>query len=407
MAPPRNILLVLFLTWTAVFYIIIPIFILGNIDTVQALEAITEPEHEHEQGQDKNEKRHLLKLMGNELTMDQLERYPFTGLADIMSPSVRTYNQTKYRQYIHDDDDEHDDEYDDDNNHQHQHQHQHQDPSVTSVGLYWQIPRSGGTTLKYVLGVCLELTQASRTSKDYCDVERPDLHVCSTRFGKYVNADTSDDYGIVRAHRLNLVPSQMVDVIVSSRFLHVSGLFDPYHRGKAFTILRDPIERAVSTFYYLRNAKWERNYNAEFQNMTLLQYATREDTSSNWMTRWLTGKHSAPYVEPSDLHFAKEVLRRKFLVLLTSDMLQSVNTLISYMNWEPDKSQYQCIQHNVDMVVKHNKSMHPKLINIDPKVRQALIQKNLLDIELYDYAKEFLYPLASTYKYNHQYSNNG
>ena len=101
--------------------------------------------------------------------------------------------------------------------------------------------------MKHILGTCLKLVQSSRTSVDYCDVETDDLHVCHTQLGFFINADTSDDHGIKRSHDLGLVPSGLVDVVVSSRFLHVASLFDVEHIARSFTIVRDPLGRTIST----------------------------------------------------------------------------------------------------------------------------------------------------------------
>ncbi len=173
---------------------------------------------------------------------DIINRYPFNGLSDIaQSINHDNYSKDETRS------------------------------TASTTALFWQIPRTGGTTLKYILGSCLNLVQASRMSADYCDVEDPNLHVCQTNnLGPYVNADTSDDHGIQRAQELKLVPSGLVDVIVSSRFLHVVALFDVDHKGRVFTVVRDPVDRIVSTFYYLQNANWERTYNDKYKVISVL-----------------------------------------------------------------------------------------------------------------------------------------
>lgn len=147
------------------------------------------------------------------------------------------------------------------------------------TGFYWQVPRAGGTTLKHIMGTCLRRVQAARTSADYCDMNSNELSLCQTKLGKFVNADPSDHGGIQRSEKLKLIPSGMADVIVSSRILHAATLYDDKHKGRLFTILRHPIERAVSTFYYLQNADWERNYRPEFKKMNLLEYAALPDTA--------------------------------------------------------------------------------------------------------------------------------
>ena len=274
-----------------------------------------------------------------------IEKYPFTGLGDVSSMPA----------------------------------------GEKQVGFYWQIPRSGGTTLKHILGTCLSLVQSSRTSVDYCDVESHELNVCHTRLGSFVNADTSDDHGIQRSHELGLVPSGMVDVVVSSRFLHAASLFDIHHTARSFTIMRDPLERTISTFYYLKEATWERNYDESYKHMTLMEYIQRDETSSDWMVRWLTGKQHESVLTTNDLEFAKDILRRKFLILLTEEMRVSVDRLIRYMNW--NETNKVCLKENVAKVSRHNKSLHPN-INVGAKENEAMREKNKFDIALYDYALE-------------------
>ena len=260
-----------------------------------------------------------------------------------------------------------------------------------TMGFYWQIPRCGGTTLKHIMGTCLKRVQAARTAADYCDMNSNELSLCTTKLGTFINADPSDHLGIQRSDRMGLVRSGMADVVVSSRILHAATLFDQEHKGRLFTVLRDPVERAVSTFYYLQNAYWERHYRPEYKEMTVLDYAALPDTSNNWMTRWLTGKNAEPHLTLDDLAFAKELLRRKFLILLTDEMSTSVQRLMHYMGWEIDDADMddarECLLAATGKKGGHNKNIH-KTIDKESAEYEALRQINNLDIELYEYAKD-------------------
>jgi hypothetical protein len=259
------------------------------------------------------------------------------------------------------------------------------------VGFYWQVPRCGGTTLKHILGTCLKRVQAARTSADYCDMNTNKLQTCKTKVGLFVNADPSDHGGIQRCEHMGLVPSGVADVIVSSRILHAATLFDPQHKGRLFTILRHPIERAVSTFYYLQNAYWERHYKPELKEMTLLDYAALPDTANNWMTRWLTGKNAEPHLTSQDVAFAKELLRRKFLILMTDEMSTSIERLLHYMDWRVPEQYYEetkaCLLTNTKKDAGQNKNKH-LMPDVGTAEYEALKAINDLDMELYEYAKE-------------------
>ncbi len=241
--------------------------------------------------------------------------------------------------------------------------------------------------MKHIFGNCLNLVQASRISPNLCDVEKKELHVCKTRKGSYVNADTSDINGIQRAIDLNLIPSGLTDVIVSSRFLHALALFDIDSKARAFTAIRDPIERAVSTFYHLQKASLDGQYDAKYKEMTLLQYVQSDDTPSNWMVRWLTGKQNQTMLTDDDLNFAKELLRKKFIILLTEEMRLSFYRLTQYMNWSFDESGRNCIDKNLSKVARQNKDLYPE-IEVGSDEYKAIREKNSLDIELYNYALE-------------------
>ena len=94
----------------------------------------------------------------------------------------------------------------------------------------------------------------------------------------YTNVNVATADGINRALSLGLVPSHLADVIVSSQVDKISSLFTSNEHARAFTILRNPVDRAVSMFYFLKSMGNER-----MKNMTLEEYAKSDMIENNWL----------------------------------------------------------------------------------------------------------------------------
>ncbi len=253
------------------------------------------------------------------------------------------------------------------------------------TAFFWQIPQTGGTTMKNILGMCLDLSQASRTSAQACDSESHNngLKVCKTNMGKFVNCDPSDDHGIQRCNKLKVVESGLADVIVSSRFLHAASLFDPDHQARAFTIIREPVERMISTFHYLREATWEREYDEILKNMTLLEFANREETPTNWMVRYLTGNMMKSTVTREDLDLAKSILEKKFYILLTKEIGIGVDRFLKDMNFKMTQEARLCVDEEMSKI---SDSLSYPRTNMTSSAVRVLQKKNDLDTELYEHA---------------------
>ena len=73
----------------------------------------------------------------------------------------------------------------------------------------------------------------------------------------FLNVDTYTPNGIQRAKQLNLVTSGLVDVILSPLLHDASTLFTPTRKGRMITMLRHPIERAASLFYFIQDTQWK------------------------------------------------------------------------------------------------------------------------------------------------------
>lgn len=250
--------------------------------------------------------------------------------------------------------------------------------------VFWHVSKSGGTTMVDIFSTCLNFRVAAEIGVLEGHDQDETLKVVTLNEGlRYVNVDTTTSLGIQRAKQLNLVPSGLADVIVSPLFHDLLALFDHKHRGRMFTVLRHPIDRAVSMFFYLQNATWEETYDPTLKQLTLLQYARSGKAENNWMVRFLTDTPTGP-LDTHHILLAREILRRKFLIGLLSNMDDSMTRFGWYFGWNE-------LEHsNVQECVRHawtNKQTHPQ-IEEGSEMWNALLDVNYYDMELYMYARE-------------------
>lgn len=74
----------------------------------------------------------------------------------------------------------------------------------------------------------------------------------------YINIDTTTEGGILRADSLGFqIQPQIANVVITPLILEATQhLFSSLNKGMMFALLRHPVERAISQFYYLQNATW-------------------------------------------------------------------------------------------------------------------------------------------------------
>ena len=111
-------------------------------------------------------------------------------------------------------------------------------------------PSSSYSIIKDIVGKCLKQTLASEVGVRDGHAQDEILQVLDFNGAKYVNVDTTSIEGLHRAAAMGLASSGYSDVIASSYFAEVGMLFDLHHKGRPFVLLRDPIARAVSMYYY-------------------------------------------------------------------------------------------------------------------------------------------------------------
>ena len=166
---------------------------------------------------------------------------------------------------------------------------------------------------------------------------------------KFVNVDTTSKSGILRAEQLGLVASKKVDIIFTSDISFASEhLFDPENKGRIYALFRHPVDRAVSKFYYLQTATWERTYRPEWAGMDIIKWATEENADENFIVKKLMGKKLSETVDMSDLIIAKEIIRQHFVVGLMNDMEESVRrfNIVLGVDYAGERGQ-QCMEQYV------------------------------------------------------------
>lgn len=226
-----------------------------------------------------------------------------------------------------------------------------QDQPITTVGRYkrdipffWSIPKSGTSTIKAILCQCLNLRMASSTGQiRYESYDKIQLvkvggvggHGNGPRGGHYVNVNFGYLEGIQKAKEWKMAESGLVDVAVTSYIHEGVDALDPSHPARVFTILRHPVLRLISDFYYQKVAIWEKTFDGSRDtNLTLLEYASDSQFHvDNWMTRMLSKRHDGP-LKDDDFLYAKRVLKEKVLILLLDEIDESVARLLAFMAWE-------------------------------------------------------------------------
>lgn len=192
---------------------------------------------------------------------------------------------------------------------------------------------------------------------------------------RYVNVDTTTREGITRAKSLHLGSSGLPDVIGTPLVSDIVDLFDPSHRGRFFTVLRDPIDRALALF------ESEKGMNPDLIEWTLTDFVQSTKYQSNFLAWSLTNKNPSD-ITPEDMVSAKKMLHDKFVIGLFDKMEESFVRFEKYFGWSDlikTESMSNCIESNMPGETLEG-SHH--LFSL------PLIRENAYDLQLYDYAKE-------------------
>jgi len=260
-------------------------------------------------------------------------------------------------------------------------------PRPSDTAFFFHVPRAGGSTMKDIIGKCLKLVQSSEVGVRDGHDKDPILQVLDVKESKYVNVDTTTVPGIQRAVDMGLAMAGLADVIVSSYYHESAALFDLNHQGRAFMIMRNPIERAVSMYWH--RVKEVGDLDAE---ISIEDYAQGNGIENNWMTRFLTNRMTGELTK-EDMEQAKQILKEKFMIGLLDDLDESVYRIMKYNQWkystdETEKmKQEDCIR---DLSIVGS-AINPDPYEIPTRGTQAyalITWQTQFDTKLFEYANE-------------------
>lgn len=235
--------------------------------------------------------------------------------------------------------------------------------------------------MKFILGKCHGMILAGEEGHGH-ETER--LEVFYTAVGGFANVNTYSRKGIDHAKEVGLVTSELVEVIFSSYIHEIAELLSPeQHQGRIFTILRHPVDRAVS-FYFHHIAA-----NPDYGGYSLIDFFTSPETKAlmkdNWMTRYLVNRKGGDLtIEDADL--AQEILRRKVIVGLADDVPESLRRFKKAMKWKNDRRRGESNTVTCEQRFMVPNAQKRPQVEKGGQAWELITEMNRYDMKIYDYA---------------------
>lgn len=307
---------------------------------------------------------------------------------------------------------------------------------LPDLAIFWHLPRTGGSTITKILGECFGLT-LGLSNPQIPFLDETSLRALRYQNSKLVNIDLSTVDGIQRAAQLNILhtttsPSSrtpLTDVIATPNLydtakylfndsppnfdLNRGGIPAQQRKGRLFTIFRHPVEREVSWFYHIKQlAENDKgSFHSDVHIYELSDWLVSDRFLDNIIVRSIVNKMERSYrVTAHDLHVAKEVIRRKCLILLIEEKASSLERLIQYFHWNrhqigagiagreceekslhwgwSNKNRHPIVHHDLSSE-SHEEDKEKNNDNwvLDQQSYERVELVNMFDMQLYEYAK--------------------
>lgn len=272
------------------------------------------------------------------------------------------------------------------------------DPNRVIIGapppLFLHVYKAGGTNVEQFMKRCFGLKAKHLFRK--ADTDR--LLDSNFEDGRHVLEDADVLVGnnaLVDATRTGIYTSE------------------PNHRGRAFTMLRHPVEVATSLYYYLQDATWEPGYRPDLKEIPIEVWGTTIDRDNKVVRRLVNKAHNLP-LDDKDLHLAKTLLFKHFVVGLTSKMSESLARFDQYFGFSDGvvngwrrrsttvEEMRECKKGLLQGKTTFNKHKHSKL-DRDSNEWKVLEEYHKWDAQLYEYAEELFEIQANLFEFRTVY----
>jgi len=174
-----------------------------------------------------------------------------------------------------------------------------------------------------------------------------------------------------RVTELHLVPDKEV---IFGHFRYGIHFYMPNQTAYYATMLREPVERVIS-YYYFHLQDTQDPAHKFAKEHTFEEWLEESPAAQNEMTKSLSGIRSEFYPSTETFEIAKHHLRSMRYVGLTERFDNSLALMKYYFGFK-------------DLSYDKTKVGVKKPHDLDEKVREKIREKNRMDIELYEIAKE-------------------
>jgi hypothetical protein len=219
--------------------------------------------------------------------------------------------------------------------------------------VFLHLPRTGGTTLRDIL------------TKQYSNKET---------FENKTLMDTDNNFNVN-----NTIGKEKYKLVKGHVYFGIHKYIP--QKCKYFSMMRNPIERNISLYNYIKNRPSHKDNNF-IKNMSIDEWvqSDRNIFTDNGQTRLIAGRHTAleiPFNEMNSDHLeqAKANIAKHFILVgLTERYNETLLMLKKLLKWKTPT-------YSIANAVKRDDETK----QIDAQLKELIIEYNQLDLQLYDY----------------------
>jgi hypothetical protein len=192
--------------------------------------------------------------------------------------------------------------------------------TVPATPVLWSIARSGGATVRDILGKCRGMVIAG----DWVG-EAESLEIVFENGMRQVTAELSTKESRLKARDLGLKDAHPNMLILSGNLFETSDVFPGSYQAELWAWFRHPVERQISYYFWLQSLHTGHpQFNPSIKSLSLADWAQTSHHIPNAMLTALLGVPSNPlgWTE-MDLTVAKNLIRQKAKIGLLEQKTES------------------------------------------------------------------------------------